>query len=457
MRHSASFDAVELPPHHHPIPRMPRIPRVAAIAAALLTASASVLGGLAAPALAAGAAPVGVADSYTTYANETLSIATAEQGILANDTDADGEPVVVGDVGGMFGGTVVTMLGDGRFVFTPALDFVGTATFDYRPSDGDLFGAPVTVTIEVQAAPLPDLAPIASDDAYPVQTGVPFVRSAAVGVLANDTDPEGEPLTVISSSGLPLDGPFSVSPDGGFSWTPEEPFCGTTTFTYTVRDATLQTDSATVTLTAVDEGTPVLCGEVEINEPPVTTTEAYEVSPGALFVAGISGSMWPGVLHNDVDPEGAELTAQIVAYPLEGEFEFMESGGFEWWAPADFCGTLLFAYRAFDGHSFSAVESVTLVAVDADGPIECVDGEDVPGSGGEEPTDPAEPTVPTEPTTPGVPAAVDGRDTLAMTGPSEALSTLLGVTLLLMLLGGMALSARTRPRRRGVLDRLARR
>ena len=55
---------------------------------------------------------------------------------------------------------------------------------------------------------------------------------AAPGVLANDTDADGESLTAILVSG-PAHGTVSLQPNGGFTYTPAAGFSGTDAFTYT--------------------------------------------------------------------------------------------------------------------------------------------------------------------------------------------------------------------------------
>lgn len=93
-------------------------------------------------------APVGVADSFTTKQNQTLHVAAP--GVLANDTDVEGTAlslVLVTDVPAASGKLV--LIGNGGFDFTPAPNFIGTTTFQYKANDGTSLSNVVTVTITV--------------------------------------------------------------------------------------------------------------------------------------------------------------------------------------------------------------------------------------------------------------------------------------------------------------------
>jgi hypothetical protein len=94
--------------------------------------------------------PVGVDDTFTTKQNQALHIAAP--GVLANDTDPEGTPLsatLITDVPASAGRLV--FIGNGAFDFTPAANFVGNTTFQYKASDGQLQSNLVTVTITVTA------------------------------------------------------------------------------------------------------------------------------------------------------------------------------------------------------------------------------------------------------------------------------------------------------------------
>lgn len=70
---------------------------------------------------------------------------------------------------------------------------------------------------------------------------------AAPGVLSNDTDPGGKPLTAKLVSG-PTHGSVTLNPDGSFLYTPQKKFHGIDTFTYKANDGISDSNTATVTI-----------------------------------------------------------------------------------------------------------------------------------------------------------------------------------------------------------------
>ncbi|PIW72434.1 MAG: peptidase M11, partial [Hydrogenophilales bacterium CG12_big_fil_rev_8_21_14_0_65_61_21] len=72
-----------------------------------------------------------------------------------------------------------------------------------------------------------------------------------ISVLANDTDPESDPLTVTAASVAPAEGTVVVNPDGTVTFTPAAGFSGTASISYTISDGTsTASSSATVTVAA---------------------------------------------------------------------------------------------------------------------------------------------------------------------------------------------------------------
>ena len=90
-------------------------------------------------------------------------------------------------------------------------------------------------------------APTAGDDAYRVQEDRALKRDAAKGVLANDADPEGKPLSLRLVAG-PARGTLTLNADGSFVYKPKRNFHGTVSFTYEITDAQGFTDQAKVTI-----------------------------------------------------------------------------------------------------------------------------------------------------------------------------------------------------------------
>ncbi len=96
--------------------------------------------------------------------------------------------------------------------------------------------------------------PVAVDDTYGVSAGG-VLNAPAPGVLGNDSDSDGDPLTAIEVSG-PSNGVLVLNSDGSFTYTPDSAFSGTDSFTYTANDGLLDSNVATVTVTVDPGGEP---------------------------------------------------------------------------------------------------------------------------------------------------------------------------------------------------------
>jgi VCBS repeat-containing protein len=90
-------------------------------------------------------------------------------------------------------------------------------------------------------------APTAGDDAYTTDEDV-ALNVAAPGVLGNDSDGDGDPLTAALVSG-PSNGGLTLNADGSFTYTPDADFNGSDSFTYVANDGTQDSNVATVTIT----------------------------------------------------------------------------------------------------------------------------------------------------------------------------------------------------------------
>jgi VCBS repeat-containing protein len=196
--------------------------------------------------------PVAVDDGYSTNENTPLFVATP--GVTGNDTDADGDPLTTVLVGLPTHG-VVTLNDDGSFLYTPDTDYVGTDTFTYQVNDGLADSNVGTVTITVNFV---DQAPVAADDSYFTGTNATLTVPAP-GVLANDTDADGDPLTAILVSST-TNGTVILNPDGSFTYSPTNNFIGIDTFTYKANDGLDDSNVGTVTITV----SPVDAGDAQL-------------------------------------------------------------------------------------------------------------------------------------------------------------------------------------------------
>ncbi|RQP24754.1 tandem-95 repeat protein [Albitalea terrae] len=201
-------------------------------------------------------APVAANDSATTAEDTPLT-----GNVLANDTDIDGPALSVtqfvvggstyaaGATASLAGVGSLVINGDGSYTFTPAANYNGPVPVaTYTATDGSLTST-ATLTLSVSAV---NDAPVAGNDlaSTPINTPVTFA------VLGNDSDVDGDTLTVTSAALVnPAQGSISVNPDGTLSFTPVTNFSGTVAATYTVSDGHGGTTTATVTI-SVGNNTP---------------------------------------------------------------------------------------------------------------------------------------------------------------------------------------------------------
>ncbi len=124
-------------------------------------------------------APVAANDSYGT--NEDTTLTVGAPGVLANDSDVDGDSLSSIVVTGPSHGSL-TFNANGSFSYTPAANYYGLDSFTYKANDGSLDSNVATVSITVTNV---NDAPVAVNDAYTV---VEDSSAHTVDVLANDTD-----------------------------------------------------------------------------------------------------------------------------------------------------------------------------------------------------------------------------------------------------------------------------
>ena len=283
-------------------------------------------------------APTATADAYSTAEDTTLTV--NGPGVLGNDGDPDGNPLNAVPVSGPSHGTLA-LNGNGSFTYTPASNFNGSDSFTYRASDGTLTSNPVTVAISVTAV---NDTPTATDDAYST-TEDTTLTVAAPGVLGDDSDPDGNPLSGVLVSG-PSHGTLTLNANGSFIYTPAADYDGTDSFTYRASDGTLDSNQATVMITIT-----------AINDRPAVDDDTYSTTEDtALTVTA------PGVLGNDSDPDRDSLSAARVSGPSHGKLTLNASGSFIYTPAADYHGTDSFTYRANDG-TLDSNEATVMITI----------------------------------------------------------------------------------------------
>ena len=257
-------------------------------------------------------------DSGTVRQGRTVTLA-----VMANDTDSDGTlaPATVTVLSGPGHGTV-TINGDGSIDFTADAGYAGSDSFSYEVCDD---GAPVacdaaTVTLTITAA---NGRPVAVDDVSSTFEDTPVT----IGVRSNDSDPDGDPLT-ISSFSQPRHGAVD-DPAGRLVFTPDANWSGTARFTYVVCDPVGRCDEAevTVTVTSVDDA-------------PNANDDAVRAPGGRPVVIP--------VVDNDDEVDGEPVGVSVVDPPAHGTVTVDGDGDVIYTADDGYDGEDTFTYRICD-------------------------------------------------------------------------------------------------------------
>lgn len=180
-----------------------------------------------------------VDDAITTQRNTPITIDTGD--LLANDQiDVNFNfSVATQPVNGQLSGGSVGA--DVSLTYTPNRDFVGTDSFTYTVSNDSGQSSTATVTITVEAF---NRAPIANDDDATTAKDTNVI----IDVLANDSDPDGDSLTIIDVTQMTEFGSAEITADGRILYIPMPGWWGGDELTYTIDDGFGGQASATITL-----------------------------------------------------------------------------------------------------------------------------------------------------------------------------------------------------------------
>ncbi len=184
-------------------------------------------------------APNAVDDTATANGSEALVI-----DVLSNDSDSDGDSLIVKLVTQPSHGTSVNN-GDGTVTYQATDGYVGPDSFTYTVSDAD--GDQSTATVNINVMPS-NAAPVAVDDLFFVS----YNGALNFNPLSNDSDPDGDVLSVESVDTSTLLGTLTVNSDGSMYYQAPIGFAGEDAFTYTVSDGKGGTAIATVIMCVAD-------------------------------------------------------------------------------------------------------------------------------------------------------------------------------------------------------------
>jgi len=294
-------------------------------------------------------APVANADAATVAEDGTVNVA-----VLGNDTDPDGDTLSVASVTQETHGAV-TINSDKTVKYTPAANYNGSDSFTYTVSDGNGGTATGTVTMTITAV---NDAPVANADAATVAED----GTVNVAVLGNDTDPDGDTLSVASVT-QGIHGAVVINPDKTVKYTPAANYNGSDSFSYTVSDGNGGTATGTVTITVTG-----------VNDAPVANADSATVAE--------DGTVNVTVLGNDTDPDGDTLSVASVTQGAHGAVVINPDKTAKYTPTANYNGSDSFTYTASDGNGGSATGTVTMTITAAnDAPVANADSATVAEDG----------------------------------------------------------------------------
>lgn len=290
------------------------------------------------PAVPVNQTPVANNDVATVNQGDSVAIS-----VRANDTDADGDLLVVAGISQGANGSVVIDAITGNPVYTPNAGFVGTDQFTYSINDGH--GGTATATVAVTVNALGNRPPAAVNDTFSAFTNT-VVNIPVATLLSNDTDPDGDLLSILSVQAA-VNG--SVSLVGGNAvFMPANGFEGSASFSYTVQDIHGATSTASVqvlvasasapsvvvlkSLLAIAHGTggtsvnfPITTALVDTDGSETLSIRVSNVPTGASFNAGVNlgAGVWqlapadlPNLVFNlpgSYTTIGTNLTVQVTS------------------------------------------------------------------------------------------------------------------------------------------------
>ena len=308
--------------------------------------------------------PVANADGYSVHEDTGLKI-DAKRGVRDNDTDAElnGLTVIL-DQNAAHG--TLHLNKNGSFSYTPNINFNGLDSFTYHVNDGHSNSNIVTVTLTVDAI---NDKPVAVPDLYSIPEDTVLQVVFAHGLLQNDSDIDGDILTVTPVS-QPANGTLHLNNDGSFTYMPDSDFNGVDSFEYKASDGMLDSDPVTVSINVSP-----------VNDAPLATGDSYNTPEDASLIINVAN----GILTNDSDPDHNQLHVMLVpgGGPTNGTIHVDTfTGSFTYIPDSNFNGIDSFTYWASDGQLQSNIATVSInVHAVNDAPVAMADGYSVGENG----------------------------------------------------------------------------
>ena len=267
-----------------------------------------------------------VASNDSAQLDEDQSIVIS---VLVNDSDPENDPLLVTAHQSLHGTTSVNS--DQSLIYVPALNYFGQDQITYTISDGN--GGESTATVAVTVRPVND-APIAVNDSATLDEDM----SVTVPVLANDSDIDGDSLTVTVQPAA--NGVASVTALGLVQYTPNANFNGADSLTYTISDGNGGSASAVLSIVVSS-----------VNDQPVAMNDTASLDEDT--------SVTVQVLENDSDMD-KDLLVVTAQSPSHGDVTVGLDGSISYTPVQDFNGIDSLTYSIDDGHGGTAQAQLTI-------------------------------------------------------------------------------------------------
>ena len=279
-----------------------------------------------------------------------LSIATDEDVAVSGTltgTDVDVDALTFALVGVPAGGTVTSFnSATGAFIFTPAANFNGEASFAFTATDGTLTSPSAQVTINVTAVNDPPVATVSLNAAQPRTNDV-------LTATVTTSDVEGDAVSLT------------------YEWRVNGELKRTVTTTALTDSFDLGqigngNKGETVTVTVIPNdgtatGASVSASAVVANSVPVAASHSFSTTSDAALAIGA-----PGLLVGAVDPDGDSLSVVSFSQPASGTLSVAADGSFIYTPAAAFDGTVSFEYTISDGETTATgTATIQVIAVNA--------------------------------------------------------------------------------------------
>lgn len=278
--------------------------------------------------------PQAAGDSYAV--NEDTNLTVAAPGVLGNDQFTGAASAVL--VTPPSSGSLV-LNSDGSFTYTPSANYSGAVSFTYKLISGGIEST--LATVELTVNPVND-GPVAAFDSASTAYNTPI----AVNALANDTDADGDTLSVGAITGAPSNGSVAINPDNTITYTPNNGFSGTDRFYYTATDGTLSSNVARVTVT------------VKANQLPIAVIDYATTTVNTPVVIDLAA--------NDYDLDGTIVrsTLTILTVPGRGGSVVNNGDGTVNFTPlSGFAGSDYFYYNIKDNYGATSRSAKVTVKV----------------------------------------------------------------------------------------------